>query len=215
MERVPNFRCSALDSVAHVKSMLVMLLERLELKKFSSFAPSTEDDIHAMWSGLLIVDSALQKDESLTKNLPSKQGLVAFLKHCCTRRHYSFQIKKCGSDACDICKPINLPKEVFDSLIVLPDPVPCEDGHYKTLEELFGTETDRNHRPSLQKTPKRKKTLPFSASVQHIKNVDLMLQCDDCAMWRLLYSKFKLTRKERAEYLLKTFLSLVVLKFRI
>ena len=91
---VPNFR-SALDSVAHVKSLLVMLLERLELKgkKFSSFAPSTEDDIDSMWSELLIVDSTLQKDESLTKkNLPSKQGLMAFLKHCCTRRHYSFHV---------------------------------------------------------------------------------------------------------------------------
>ena len=31
-ERMPNFRSSALDSVAHVKSLLVMLLERLELK---------------------------------------------------------------------------------------------------------------------------------------------------------------------------------------
>ena len=31
-ERTPGFRSSALDSVAHVKSLLVMLLERLELK---------------------------------------------------------------------------------------------------------------------------------------------------------------------------------------
>ena len=47
--------------------------------------------------------------------------------------------------------------------------------------------------------PNGKKTLPFSASVQHVKNVDLMLQCDECSMWRLLYSRFKLTRKERAD----------------
>ena len=34
-----------------------------------------------MWSKLLTVDSALQKNESLTKkNLASKQGLMAFLK---------------------------------------------------------------------------------------------------------------------------------------
>ena len=26
-----------------------------------------------------------------------------------------------------------------------------------------------------------------------------MLQCDECAMWRLLYSKFKLTKKERTD----------------
>ena len=93
-----------------------MLLE-LKGKKFSSFAPSTEDDIDLMRSELLKVDSTLQKDQPLTKkNLPSKQGRMAFLKHCCTRRHYSFQIKKCGSDTCDICKPVKLPKEVFDSL---------------------------------------------------------------------------------------------------
>ena len=103
------------------------------------------------------------------------------------------------SDTCDIFKPVKLPKEVFDSLHVLPDLVPSEDGHYKTLEELLGTETDGSHRPSLQKTSKRKKTLPFSASVQHVKNVDLMLQCDGCFMWRLLYSRFKLTRKERPD----------------
>ena len=47
--------------------------------------------------------------------------------------------------------------------------------------------------------PNGEKTLPFSASVQHVKNVDLMLQCDECSMWRLLYSRFKLTRKERAD----------------
>ena len=73
------------------------------------------------------------------------------------------------SDTCDIFKPVKLPKEVFDSLHVLPDLVPSKDGHYKTLEELLGTETDGSHRPSLQKTSKRKKTLPFSASVQHVK----------------------------------------------
>ena len=27
-----------------------------------------------------------------------------------------------------------------------------------------------------------------------------MLQCDECAMWRLLYSKFKLTKKERVDF---------------
>ena len=31
-----------------------------------------------------------------------------------------------------------------------------------------------------------------------MKNVDLMLQCDECAMWRLLYSRFKLTKKEKS-----------------
>ena len=49
------------------------------------------------------------------------------------------------------------------------------------------------------KDTQTKETLPFSASIQHVKNVDLMLQCDKCAMWRVLYSCFKLTRKERSD----------------
>lgn len=147
-------------------------------------------------SELLAVDSALSKDESLTrKSISSKHGLAAFLKHCCTCHHYSFQIKKCSSETCNICKPSRLPKAVFDSLHTLPDPVPGEDGHYMTLDDLLGTETDESHRPSLQKTPKRRKTLPFAVSIQHVKNVDLMLQCDECSMWRLLYSQVQTHKK--------------------
>ena len=201
-KRRPEFRAAALDSIAHVKSLLVMLLERLELKgkKFSSFPSASEQDIDSMWEVIQEIDSTIEKDESLTKkNLSSKQDLSAFMKHCCVSQHYSFQIKKCGSESCSVCGPIRLPKPVFDQLHFLPDPVPGEDGHYKGFKDLLGTKTDGTHRPSLQKASKRTKTLPFSASVQHVKNVDIMLQCDECCKWRLLYCKFKLTRKERAD----------------
>ena len=97
---------------------------------------------------------------------------------------------------CTICKPVRLPKEVSDSLHILPDPVPGEDGHFKSFENLLGTKNDERHRPSLQEYTKEEED---SASVQHVNNVDLMLQCDECGMWRLLYSKLKLTKKERAD----------------
>ena len=44
VKRRPEFKAAALDSIAHVKSLLVMLLERLELKdkKFSSFPSASE-----------------------------------------------------------------------------------------------------------------------------------------------------------------------------
>ena len=46
---------------------------------------------------------------------------------------------------------------------------------------------------------KRKETLPFTASLQHVKNVDIMLQCDECGLWRLLYSQKKLTKRDRLD----------------
>ena len=76
------------------------------------------------------------------------------------------------------------------------DPVPEEYGHYRSFDEALGSVTDESHRPSMHTKAKRRKTLPFSASLQHVKNVDLMLQCEECSMWRLLYSKHKLNHSE-------------------
>ena len=81
----------------------------------------------------------------------------------------------------------------------MPDPMPGDDGHYKPFKDLLGTKTNETRRPSLQKAPKRRKKLPFTASVQHVKNVNTMLQCDECSMWRLLYCRFKLFKKEQAD----------------
>ena len=61
-----------------MKSLLVMLLERLELKgkTFSSFPPASEADIDSMWDEVLVVDSTLEKDESIIKKNISHQSRV-------------------------------------------------------------------------------------------------------------------------------------------
>ena len=64
--------------------------------------------------------------------------------------------------------------DIFDTICFLPHPILGDDGHYKTLEGLLGSNTDENQ-PSLQKSAKRSETLPFAANLQHVKNVDLML----------------------------------------
>ena len=56
--------------------------------------------------------------------------------------------------------------------------VPGEDGHYRPFIEVYGTSMTEEHRPSLQTRKGRQKSLPFSASVQHVKNVDMMIQCE-------------------------------------
>jgi ribosomal protein L44E len=77
--------------------------------------------------------------------------------------------------------------------------MPGEEGRYKQFTELYGTETNESHRPSLQKKSNKRKTLPFACSLRHVKNVDMMLECEHCGLWRLLYSQKKLSRKEREE----------------
>lgn len=77
-----------------------------------------------------------------------------------------------------------------------------DDGHYKQFQDVYGTVTTEDHRPSLQqKRCTNSKTLPFVASIQHVRNVNLMVLCEECDMWHLLYSPFKLslTEKKRLE----------------
>jgi len=97
-------------------------------------------------------------------------------------------------------------KKYFKQLKPLPDPTPGIDNHYLSFSHVFGQNTSEEHRPSLN-LKKPKKTLPFSASIQHVKNVDMMMFCEKCDMWRLLYCKTELKKPQHTvlESLLDTY----------
>ena len=199
-EKKPDVTQAILDSIEPVKILLADILERLEVhgKKFQVFPAAHGQDLEELWSVLESVDSALKYGEKYQKaHLKDHPALVDFMSHCCQSQHYSFSIKKCGQSSCTSCKPIRMPSELFDQLHHLPDPIPCPDGHYKPFSEVYGTPTTEEFRPSLQLKKFKQKTLPFTASVQHVRNVNVMIQCEECEMWRLVYSKFKLTVAER------------------
>ena len=100
---------------------------------------------------------------------------------------------------CCVGQYVRLPGEVFSALHYLPDPTPGLDGHYLPFNDLLGKETSESHRPSIRKNTKREKSLPFHGVLQHVKNVNLMLECEECQMWRLLYSKSKLIPSEKEQ----------------
>lgn len=68
-------------------------------------------------------------------NLPHRPELRSFLTSHCQQRHYSFCVKKCGDETCEVCAAPRLPADVFETLSFLPDPEP-EDGTdcYKSFE---------------------------------------------------------------------------------
>ena len=73
----------------------------------------------------------------------------------------TFQIKKCGSLTCNICKPPHLLQAVFEQIKFLPDPMPGEEGHYEPFSEVYGATTTEEHCPSSTKKPKHRKTAIF------------------------------------------------------
>ena len=125
--------------------------------------------------------------------------LNQFFTHCCHQRHYFFDILKCGDPHCTICKPPRLPRNIFSKLGHLPDPIPGDDGHYKGFHTIFKTPTTEEYRPSKSEKRPKAKSLPFRASVQHVRNTEMMLQCEECSMWRLIYAKRKLKPPERLQ----------------
>ena len=115
------------------------------------------------------------------------------MAHCCVERKYMFQIKKCMSLTCNICKPPCLPPEMFELLKYFPDPMPGQEGHYKAFSKVFGTETTGKYLPSSVKKVQRWRMLPSASNLQHVQNVAMMLQCKECDFLRLLYAQRKLT----------------------
>ena len=141
-----------------------------------------------LWSEILLVDDTLIRGDTTKKAIKDKEKLLKFLGSHCRETHYAFSVKKCGSQSCQVCKPPWLRPSVFSTLHHLPDPTP-RDGHYKGFDELYGKPTTETHRPSLQKTVSKGYGMPFS-------NIKLVVECEECGKWRVLYSKHVLKKQQ-------------------
>lgn len=197
----PGFTEAVADSVSPVKVLLTDIFIRLELqsKKFSVFSSASSGDIALFWDSILAIDSTLEDPlGKYTKaTLTKTSNLRQFFDHCCHTRHYTFSVLKCGDSACSVCKPTRLPLDVFSTLKHLPDPTLQDNGHYKPFKDVLGMKTTEDDRPSNKKSREVRKG-PFVPSIQHAKNTNLMVQCEECLKWRLVYSRYKLSGEKRA-----------------
>ena len=198
IQRVTNklLRDSLLDSVSPAKTLLSTITQHLQLKeKFTVDTAVRLEEISDLWAVLRQIDPEFdrQHTDKVSQRLLSPL-LKKIISHCCRERHYFFEVKKCGKHNCTMCTPVCLPKEEFDKIKPFPNPMIKDDGHYKSFEEVYGTETSENCRPSKQASPKK---LPYTCSVQHVKNSGLMLMCEECGMWRLFYTSRKLSAREK------------------
>ena len=142
---------------------------------------------------LLKIEPLLTRGDTNSSVIPLRPGLKRFLDHFCVDRRYFFSIKKCGSTTCSICRPPQLPVDIFDTLHHLPDPVPDSTGeHYKDFDDIYGSNTTEKHRPSLADSSRKPHGLPFQPNAQYAKNVNETIKCTECLKPRVLYSKNKL-----------------------
>ena len=144
----------------------------------------------------MVLDETLKWEDKITRKAvehSSHEKLRSFISHCCRSGCYSFDILKCGNTTCELCKPVRLPSDIFSKLIHLPFPVPSTDGHYQPFIEAYNKpSSSEEHCPSAS-AKRPRKSVPIPTSVQHAKNTNLMVQCEECAMWRLVYAEKKLS----------------------
>ena len=192
-DRCPEFKSEALDSTEPVKLLLTQVFQRLQLKdkNITCSPPATKENMTDLWNSLQQIESDCGDPSSLkTKSaVLEKKSLSEFMAHCCSEKHYFFEIRKCGSSTCNICQPPRLDCQIFEQLKQFPDPTPGDDGHYLPFATIYGRATSEEHRPSKKKKSSKQRTLPFHGKLQHVRNADLMLECEECGMWRLIYAK--------------------------
>ena len=173
-----------------MKVLLRIITERLQLKKIQS---ASRELLAKVWSCLnrIDLDFNLRYTDTISVKVLTP-NLKKFLTHC---SHYFFEVRKYGNAECGICGRVRLSTEEFSKIKLFLDPMMEDDGHFESFEEIHGTVTSENDRPSLKRG--KESSLPFYASVQRAKNSGMMLCCDECGMWRLIYASRKLKAQEK------------------
>ena len=129
------------DSLSSVKIFLPTSRLHLKEKQILSYAAATAAEISDFWSSIIALDATLDEGGRYVKSsIGEHTDISEFTHHCCRMGHYTLDILKCGEETYKLCRPICLPREVFDHIKHLPFPVPGEDGHYKAFPDVFGSD---------------------------------------------------------------------------
>ncbi|RGB39303.1 hypothetical protein C1646_754740 [Rhizophagus diaphanus] len=138
----------------------------LEFELKESIA-ATEKEIAELFESIFNIDSTLKIEETTQAQICHHPALVEFIKTYCRVRVYSFQIKKCNNPACLYCKPIRLPLNEFHNLSFLPDLIPSQDNtdHYATFQNVYGTETTEEYRPTYMQSQANAEPIPNDKSL--------------------------------------------------
>ncbi|GES77742.1 hypothetical protein GLOIN_2v1780244 [Rhizophagus clarus] len=180
------------ESIAGVQNLLKNRTERLlfKSKKLKCHIPATEEEIAELFESIFNIDSTLKIEETTQAQIRRHPALVEFIKTHCRVRAYSFQIKKCNNPACLYCKQIRLPLNEFHNL--------NNTDHYATFQNVYGTETTEEYRPTYMQSQANAEPIPKSILI--VAKIRGYINCKDCGKRRCVYSDKSLTCKEQEDY---------------
>ena len=159
----PELKDQWVRSLEPVQATIANRFRRLSLKSepFNLSDPVPDSEIDLLKRHL----RELFPDMDLTKLQKQHTGRVVsyqeWLEKHCRQRQYTFQVRKCDDSSC--CLPAITPPEFLEWL---PDPVLKDPDHFKSYEEVKGTETTDSDRPSLQSSTGRTINMKGATSIK-------------------------------------------------
>ncbi|CAG8705455.1 28130_t:CDS:2, partial [Racocetra persica] len=137
---------------------------RLKNNKFKYYSPASQDAITEVFESIFRIDPTLKIKKTIQKQIYQYPTLIGFIDTHCQTHAYSFQVKKCNNISCLYCKPIRLPIHKFNMLSFLPDPIPSKDNidHYAAFQNIYGTKTTEEYRPTYMQSQEKSEPIPKS-----------------------------------------------------
>ncbi|XP_052223762.1 uncharacterized protein LOC127839434 isoform X2 [Dreissena polymorpha] len=105
-ERVEGLKAAWVQSASPVIELLEERTNRLSLqsKRFECQPAASDDEVKQFEEQVLaLIDEDITLGQYQEKNVKAKAAYQQFLADHCRQRHYLFQIRKCGNEAC--CRP--------------------------------------------------------------------------------------------------------------
>ncbi|KAK3109149.1 hypothetical protein FSP39_023972 [Pinctada imbricata] len=204
-------------SLEPVKRTVENRFRRLALKDkpFQVMDVITDNEMDHLSRHIDLLFPNMDKNKLVKSHTSRIEEYVKWLDLHCRQRHYSFQIRKCDQPEC--CSPVTT------RCSWLPDPVLDDTGnHYKSFEDVYTTNTTEEDRPTLTRraetiTAKKKvpnkgsRTDPIinivpedinlrgEASLFTGQNARYTVTCNECEKPRIIYSKSKLTERQKVQ----------------
>ena len=196
---------------ASVQPVLEILKERFKKLRWQEgevtvHVSAQQESIDEIESLLKVLEPELEDIETpvaafIQQNFENLDTLKDFFKNPCRCHNYTFQVKKCCDPGCAYCtlNPVRLSEELFSQLHFLPDPMLGPDGNtYLPFEDVYGTETTDEGRPSLSAKPQATANDKLRKGLLVADKVRSIVPCAECGKPRAIYSRRKLTAVETA-----------------
>ncbi|CAG8767931.1 33950_t:CDS:2, partial [Racocetra persica] len=163
-----NLKKAIQNSITDIKDLLCKRTKQLVLNEnlFKCYDPVLDIDIDELFQEIKCIDNTLQVNETTWASLKKHNKLMEFLRSHCQQRIYSFQ------PSCDLCKPVKMLIEEFNSLNFLSDPILSTD-----------EEQERG-----------------SNGLYTYKKIRGWVECTACGKWRCLYSQYLLSEEEELQW---------------